>query len=167
MTDVYELVYEAKKIVEECCGDVIGNIVEVKINHRAKSFWGRCHTDRATKTYKLEFSDRILKDGLKQDQVLSTAVHEVLHTCKNAVHHNDVWKNYAKKCMDKYPNLKISRTTNAASFGLEERPRTISYKYAIKCTECGMIHHSSKLSKSIKYPSRFRCRCGGRLERIK
>ena len=167
MKDCAELVAEAQNIVRECCGDVVGDITEVKVNYRARSRWGRCTYHGMTGKYSIEISSRILADEVPYTAVMSTVVHEVLHACKGSKGHGTQWKHYASQVMRSYPELKITRCASAEDFGLKEDLQPVVRKYAIRCEKCGMTHYSSRLSKSIKFPERYRCgRCSGIMKRI-
>lgn len=165
LTKIYK---EGRAIVEECCGPVIGNILMVETNSRAKTRWGRCSYNRYHNTYTIQISTRILADEVPYEAVLSTMVHEILHACEGAKGHGTVWQKYARQVMRKHPELKITRTTPAEAFGLGDEQKQIRQQYAIQCECCGMTHYSSKLSKSIQHPEYFRCgKCHGKLRRIK
>jgi predicted SprT family Zn-dependent metalloprotease len=168
MKELNEIYKKGRAIVEECCGPVIGNIFVVKTNSRAMARWGRCDYHRGYNTYSIQISKRILADEVPYEAVLSTMIHEILHTCQGAEGHGAVWQQYARQVMRKHPELKITRTTPASAFGLGEEQAEFRQKYAIKCEKCGMTHYSSKLSRSIQHPERYRCgHCGGKMVRAK
>ena len=39
-------------------------------------------------------------------------------------------------------------------------------KYLLQCQSCGRLIPRRRLSKAVKYPSRYRCPCGGKLRRV-
>ena len=168
MRSAVEMVKEAKNIVIASCGDVVGNIVDVKVNTRARTRWGMCSYNRYTGNYIIELSSRILQDDVPYNAAMSTAVHEVLHTCKGSVNHGLQWRLYASRVMHDHPELKISRETSAEEFGLQDEQQKFHKKYAIQCESCGNTHYSSRLSKAIKHPEYYRCHyCQGKMVRIK
>lgn len=174
MKDLNALFKKGLAIVADSCGaEVIGNIRKVTINTRAKTRWGMCKMYNSGGHYSgyiIEISDKILQDRVPEDATMSTIVHEILHACKGGHGHKGLWKQYADKVMRKYPNLTITRTASAGFFGLSSGPGStsqVALTYLIQCTNCGLKHYSSKLSKTIKYPYKYRCgRCGGELKRI-
>lgn len=155
----------------EIVGNVVGkqNILPIKrpitINYRATSRWGRCIKNQ--NRCNIELSNRILDDKVPTSSTMSVIIHEILHACKNCSGHTGTWKYYAEKVNRLYPQYKISRCASSEEFNLKEEQLEIKCKYAIKCTRCGKIHYSSKLSKTIIHPEYYRCHCGGNLERIK
>ena len=167
MKDIYELFSEAYAIVEECCGDVIGEITDLSINNRSKKRWGMCHHDYKTDTFQLQISKRILADEVPYNATLSVMVHEILHSCDGGQSHTGKWKVYAKQVMDKHPDLTITRTTPAEFFRLEPREMP-KRKYAIRCTKCGKVISRARMCTVIKYPELCTHKyCGGSFERVK
>ena len=165
MIDIYELYSEGRSIVEECCGDVIGDITDISINTRSKRRWGQCHFNRSNNTFQLQISSRILADEIPYEATLSVMIHEILHACEGGQSHKGMWKVYAKKVMDKYPELTITRVTPASYFGLQSRQ--IQQKYAIRCDNCGKVIHRARMSKVIKYAEYCTHRnCGGHFTRV-
>ena len=167
MKNLEKMTDRAIEIVKECCGE--NSLTEIcrpiTINTRATSRWGCCR--KSGNISRIEISSRILRDEVPEDATMSIIVHEVLHACKGTKGHTGLWKSYAWQVNRKYPELEIARTASAEKFGLEEEQKEIKRQYAIRCTHCGQMHYSSKLSKSIKFPERYRCgRCGGNLERV-
>lgn len=159
--NIEKMVDEALEIVKDCIGeDKINRIYRpITINSRAKSRWGRC--TRGSYGYTIEISERLLGNRVPKDEVMNVIIHEILHSCKEGMSHKGMWKVYADKVNRKYPQYHITRTTSAENFGLQEEQNLIKRQYAIKCTKCGNIHYSSKLSKSIQFPERYRCGCCG------
>ena len=169
MYNIEELFDEALEIVKTTIGeDKITNRIfrPIKINTRAKSRWGQCKatTEGCLFGYEIEISDRILHNSIPKDKVMNVVIHEILHACKNGMSHTGAWKMYANEINRKYPQYNITRCTSSADFGLKEEQVMIKRKYAIECNnaDCDVIHYSSKMSNTIKYPERYRCRkCGG------
>jgi predicted SprT family Zn-dependent metalloprotease len=170
MKNINAIYNEALDIVIDSIGaENLGQIVlPIVINTRAMKRWGRCITRNGYST--IEISSRILGDDVPDNAVLSTMVHEILHSCKNGHSHTGMWKIYANKVNRKYPYLNIQRTKSANEFGLSQEQVLISQKYAIRCKNCGAMHYSSRMSASIQTPEKYGCkRCGGKncWERIK
>ena len=94
MKNLMNMYYEAQNIIEECCGDVVKVINEVKVNNRAKSRWGLCRYD-GYGGYTVEISKRILADNVPYNATMSTIVHELLHAT-DATGHGRKWQMYAR-----------------------------------------------------------------------
>lgn len=175
MKNLNSMYMEAREIVRDCCGDILKPIYSVKVNKRAKSFWGICkdaninvNGRKMSDGYNIEISYRILADNVPYNATMSTIVHELLHAT-DATGHGRKWKMYAKQVMRKHPELKITRTTPASFFGLNQEEVGLgkARKYAIQCCGCGLIHRSSRLSQSIKHPDWYHCtKCGGKFKRV-
>ena len=165
MKDVNKMFDDGMNIVKECCGDIVKPISKVSVNTRAESRWGQCKYRNGS--YEIEISYRLLSDVVPMHAAMSTMVHEILHAT-DSVGHGEIWKHYARKVMQKHPELSITRTSSASKFNLPEERTTSRYKkiYAIKCMSCGKKHFSTRYSKSIQHPDWYRCKCGGKLERV-
>lgn len=172
MKNVEKMFDEALNIVATCIGnDKIGMIYRpITINTRAKTRFGRCSTSDRVR-FRIEVSNMILGDSVPYDATMSVMIHEILHACKGGQSHTGAWARYAKIINARFPQYEIKRTDSAERFGIKyEETATRSYnpyKYAIECCNCGMVHHSSRMSKSIQHPEHYRCgKCGGKLIRI-
>lgn len=165
MKNVEALFDESLNIVKNIVGE--NNIIKinrpVSINTRATSRWGLCKKRNNIAT--IEISNRILDDKVPTNATMSVMIHEILHACKDCSGHTGTWKYYAEKVNRLYPQYKISRCASSEEFNLKKEQIELKNKYAIKCLKCGKMHYSSRLSKTIQYPERYRCRCGGKLER--
>lgn len=166
MKNVEALFDESLEIVKKIVGE--NNLIKINrpvlINTRATSRWGLCKKKNNIAT--IEISNRILDDKVPTNAIMSVMIHEILHACKDCSGHTGTWKYYAEKVNRLYPQYKISRCASSEEFNLKEEQIELKNKYGIKCIKCGKIHYSSKLSKTIQYPERYRCNCGGKLERI-
>lgn len=131
---------------------------QVQVNTRAKRRLGCCFYQGGR--YWIEVSDRVLGDGALLRQTL---VHELLHTCPGCRDHGKRWKAYAGLVSEKL-GFKIERTV---STGAQEGPlRHEEVKYILECQSCGARIERMRMSKAVKAPWRYRCRCGGKLRRV-
>lgn len=131
-----------------------------RVNTRATSFWGKCHKTKGT--FWVEVVEELLT--VKEKDIMNTLVHEVLHTCKDCMNHGPQWKAYANIMNQKY-GYNIKRTTSAEE---KDIVRTDDdYKYIIQCEKCKTKIHRQKTSRLIQHPNYYRCKCGGKLNRIK
>lgn len=133
-------------------------IPQVTVNTRAKRRLG-CSILREG-VYTIEVSSRILD---QPELLRQTLVHELLHTCWGCRNHGARWKAYAQRVNDAW-GLSVERTvkTQEALAPLREE----KVRYVLECTSCGAKYPRSRMSKAVKMPQRYRCRCGGRLQRI-
>lgn len=142
------------------CGIPVSRRIEphVVVNARAKTRFGCCK--RRGGVYTVEVSDRLADAG--RTACMQTLAHEVLHTCRGCADHRQRWREYAERMNAAY-GYGISRVCTSESMGLEPRRE---YRYAVRCTTCGKRYERLKKSKLITNPERYRCTCGGALERI-
>lgn len=166
MKSINDLYAEGRSIVEECCGDVIGDITDISINTRSQKRWGLCHHNLKNDTFQIQISKRILLDEVPYDATLSVMIHEILHACEGGQSHKGMWKVYAKKVMDKYPELVITRTNSSDFFGLEPRKRPERI-YAVQCDTCGKVIRRARKVYVIKHPEVcIHKYCGGHFTNI-
>ncbi|MBQ9460398.1 MAG: SprT-like domain-containing protein [Clostridia bacterium] len=134
----------------------------VIVNTRAKTRFGQCTFKNGH--YTIELSSRLL--NAPERSCRQTLAHELIHTCPGCGNHGDVFKKYADILNRRY-GYTISRTNTAAEMGItvEQRERTVNY--IIECQKCGQRITRSRFSSVIEHPSRYRCKCGGVLKRIK
>lgn len=139
---------------------------EVIINKRAKKRFGCCRiTKRGRDEYfQIEISEKVA--GASEDAIKCTLAHEVIHTCRGCANHGELWSSYAGKMNSAY-GYNIKRTDSAENLGLEEDEKKLAENYVLVCEKCGLRIARTRMSKVIKYPQKYRCRCGGRLHRIK
>ena len=158
-------------IVEECKYDIeslgfkVGNIVKVSINTRAKRRWGQCR--KTPYGYEINISDRLLKDDVDDMATKNTVAHELLHTIEGGGGHTGAWKIAAERMNLRY-GYNIKRCTSSEEKGVENIPSTYSkrsYKYIIKCGNCGLTFKYYKKCKVVGWfldnPSHAKkyCRC--------
>lgn len=161
MWDINELFAEGKAVIENVCGHVLPMSIDLKINYTSKRRWGQCRWKGDD--FEVEISHRILDESVEYDKALSVMIHELLHTTAPRAGHKGLWKQRAEMIMNEHPHYLITRTMSNDYFGVKE----MEQKYAIACTGCGYIHRSSKLSATIKYPEKYRCKlCGKIFKRI-
>jgi len=129
----------------------------VQINYRAKARLGCCIYKNGE--YTIEISEFIMSDENLLEQTLA---HELLHTCYGCRNHGDRWKSYAKRVSEMLGH-KIERTVK---LDRAERLRSDEIKYMLICNCCNAEIKRSRMSNVVKYPNRYRCKCGGTLKRV-
>lgn len=129
----------------------------VRVNGRALARFGCCRYEKGRQV--IEVAGRVAKGP--EESCMETLAHEVLHTCPGCRDHGKRWKDYAGR-MNRAYGYHISRTATDEELGVEERP----CKYLLRCERCGAEFKRYRASALTRHPERYRCRCGGRLERV-
>lgn len=141
-----------------------GNIVEVKVNTRAKKRWGQCRAIPGG--YSINISIVLLDERNDEQGLKETIIHELLHSCKGCMNHGENWKRLAAKVNRAY-GYNVKRCSSAEDKGVQEETRPVSVRtpnYIIKCNRCGHTYTRMRMSKIIQHPERYRCgRCNGNL----
>ena len=153
-------------LLEEVCAELRGIGIPISeklspsvlINTRAKRRLGCCFFKDGR--YIIEISRSILD---KPELLRQTLAHELLHTCYGCNNHGSRWKSYAARLNETF-GYSIERTSKPE--GDLTRLRTEQIRYILECSSCGVKIYRSRLSKAVKAPWRYRCRCGGKLKRI-
>ena len=110
------------------------------------------HTIEVSK-WVLDLNDEIIKN---------TIMHEIIHCFPFCNNHGKQFKMYAKYINERL-GYNISRLGNKmddyskSNLVYEEK----SWKYVIKCSNCGKLLYRNRLAKD--FFRRYRCLCGGRL----
>ncbi len=131
----------------------------VRVNSRAKRRLGCCWCQQGV--YTIEVAERLLTDP---ELLRETLLHELLHTCPGCRDHGKLWKQYADY-VNKNLGTDIQRTVKVE--GESEPLRRDEVKYILRCRDCGQEIKRMRMCKVVKSPWRYRCLCGGKLERIK
>lgn len=159
----------------ECCvaevrsaGIVPGNIIEWKINRRAKKRWGLC-TRKPNGDCIIQIAARLLEDErISEKACKETIIHEILHTCPECHGHTGQWKAYAQIMNEKY-GYNIKRTTSGEEKGVENYHVTqrLDYSYKIICKYCGYVILKKKKCKFTHYYGNYKCASCGRTHAYK
>lgn len=141
-----------------------GNIIEFKVNTRARGRWGQCKA--VSGGYSIDVSAILLDERNDEQGLKNTIIHELLHSCKGCMNHGENWKQLAAKVNRVY-DYNIKRCSSADEKGIREETRIKNareIKYIVKCNECGYVYTRTKMSKLIQHPEHYRCGCcGGKL----
>lgn len=164
---------ELKKIYQECLQDLQaigikpGNIREVKINRRFRKSFGICRRIKEPWKgvwYRLEFNPEILKEEVPDYITKSTVIHEILHSCYGCMKHTGRWKAYAERVNQAYPEYQINRLITVEE--LQAVQPKLEYHYYVICDICKVPIGYLRRGNVWKHPERYRCKCGGKLQRI-
>ena len=129
----------------------------VALNRRATGRFGCCRVREGV--HVIELSAPLLAAG--EGAVLETLAHEVLHTCWGCKNHGPRWKGYAQRMNAAY-GYHISRTNTWEALGLPDPKKA---NHLVVCRRCGREFKRARASSLVLHPERYRCRCGGTLER--
>ena len=130
---------------------------EVIISGRATSKLGSCQ--KKLFGFEITLSKRVAEAG--EYAVSTVLAHEVLHTCRGCQNHGALWKRYAMM-MNRAYGYRTKTTVKSEELGVATEAR-----YIVRCTKCGQEFTRQRMCSIVKYPGRYRCRCGGRLVRTK
>ena len=148
-----EVILEAKQLNIPISQNIDPNVI---INTRAKRF-GKC--SRKADKFLIELSS--IFDKAEDKMAKQTLAHEVLHTCKDCMDHQALWKSYVSK-MNRAYGYKITRTNSCENIGVE-RDISKNAKYVIECQKCHKKMYKDRISGIIRNPENYHCKCGGEL----
>ena len=141
---------------------------KVVLSTNMSSSYGLCCCKRkGTPPFTIKIADKLLKFGT-QKSLECTIYHELLHTCEDCFNHGKLWKVYAKYISSfDSSGLPITRLVNAED-EIEYNLDTVRYYgyYAVQCIDCGHVWVYKSECETIKNPQRYKCSCGGILERV-
>ncbi|WP_099203767.1 SprT-like domain-containing protein [Scatolibacter rhodanostii] len=164
-TELDEMLYKQIAFLKQLAIPISEKIVpQVKLNWRTKSRLGCCI--KKQDVFTIELSATCFKPEFVQiypDLPQQTLLHELLHTCQGCSNHGRLWKYYAN-IVNQQTGYNISRTVKYQN---EENETPKEYTYLLQCQNCGQKIGREKLTKVIAKPNLYRCKCGGKLKRIK
>ena len=164
----------------------IGDI-NIKIANRNSKRYGCCKQIEPDKQYyhfikrgyrKIKVYDKFFKHDIEickwvmelDDKIIkNTIMHEIIHCMPNCNNHGKEFKLYANYINNNL-GYDIKRLGNKEEdykkSNIEyDSKENLSYKYKIKCKECGLIYYRKRLKKN--FLKNYRCgKCNGKLELI-
>ena len=123
--------------------------------------------DSLLKLFDIQIAAALLQDDVDDQAVKDTIVHELLHTIPGCFKHTGKWKQYANTINRLLPQYKIKRGSSYEEKGLEDLRPKPQCRYILKCLRCGSEIGRQRMSAAVEHPEHYRCKCGGRLTRIK
>lgn len=146
------------------------NIDSVSINRRSKSRRGCCKF-KGTCGASVEISEYML--DLPEKEVLTTMIHELLHTFKDSRGHTGNWLRRANfiKNVTGY-NVTRVRTIEGEyeirkNYYEELDKKREAHTIIHKCNNCGCEIVRHRETNFTKHPERYRCsQCGGKFQRV-
>lgn len=111
-------------------------------------------------TFSISLNPCLFADGVNEDIIIQTLLHELVHTMDGCFNHGKNFKYYARIINNKY-GYNISRTTDSSKFGVELPKR--EYKYEIWCTVCNKrvarYKRKSHIVECVERDGGSTCRC--------
>lgn len=131
----------------------------VEIDSRSATRFGCCR--RQGERYTIQVAKRVAEGPERSCR--EVLAHELLHTCPGCQNHGADWKKYARLVNEAY-GYHISRTSTREALQVgEARP----CRYLVRCDKCGAEFPRFRASSLTQHPERYRCRCGGKLIRVR
>ena len=165
MKDLMKLVGESQRELASL-NIRTSNVRNWSVNTRAKARWGYC-VKVSKGLFDIQIAAALLQDDVDEQAVKDTIVHELLHTIPGCFKHTGKWKQYANTINRLLPQYKIKRGSSYEEKGLEDLRPKPQCRYILKCLRCGSEIGRQRMSASVEHPEHYRCKCGGRLTRIK
>lgn len=156
----------AKRCMRELddIGIEYGNIIEFKVNTRAKKRWGQCKAVHGG--YSISINAVLLDDKNSEEGLKNTIIHELLHSCKGCMNHGENWKRMVQKVHQAY-GYNIKRTSSVEEMGIASVNPIIERKinHKVICLGCGCLWTRTRTSKLITNTDEYRCgKCNGKLK---
>ena len=165
MKDLMKLVGESQRDLASL-NIRTSNVRNWSVNTRAKARWGYC-VKMSKGLFDIQIAAALLQDDVDDQAVKDTIVHELLHTIPGCFKHTGKWKQYANTINRLLPQYKIKRGSSYEEKGLEDLRPKPQCRYILKCLRCGSEIGRQRMSAAVEHPEHYRCKCGGRLTRIK
>lgn len=165
MKDLMKLVGESQRDLASL-NIRTSNVRNWSVNTRAKARWGYC-VKVSKGLFDIQIAAALLQDDVDDQAVKDTIVHELLHTIPGCFKHTGKWKQYANTINRSLPQYKIKRGSSYEEKGLEDLRPKPQCRYILKCLRCGSEIGRQRMSAAVEHPEHYRCKCGGRLTRIK
>ena len=140
-------------------GIKVGRIYEVSFG-KSTHIFGRCRCE-GNDMYTI-----IINDLALHGDVISTIVHELIHTVKGCMNHGDKFHKIADICNKAY-DLDIGTYTSKNELEACREYRLKTARYIVQCTKCGNTIFRSRNCDLIRYTNLYSCICGGELKRVR
>lgn len=151
---------------ESCLSKAMYPINEVIVNSRSKSRRGCCkYNGYSYISCSIEISEYMLK--LPEVEILTTMIHELLHTFKDSKGHGGSWAWRASYLKEQTGlNIQRCRSIEGSSEAIKETNKVKPWMLIFKCERCDHEVVRSKNSRFGKHPEYYRCSCGGSFKKV-
>lgn len=161
MRDLNVYVEIAKRQLDAIDVPYSKDIREFTINKRRMNNWGQCTRKRDSRGYfyTISINSSLLDERIKEEALLDTIIHELLHTIDGAWNddHKGKWLYWANIVNDCYSCYNIKRGSSTEEIGMTQDMLENRYKYIIECENCGHKHYNNRMSGILYNPQRYRC----------
>lgn len=150
--------YNLDLLLQECIEDLnslgveVGTIMDISVNTRLTSVWGRCRYNKAG-VYYIEINQILMNEfQVSKQAIINTVMHETIHTVKGCMNHGTKFKNIAA-LVNNFYGYDVKRCTSAAEKNLQDVKKSSPILYTIKCQNCGGecgYRRETKVVKAIK-----------------
>jgi len=131
-----------------------GNVIDFSVNTRAQRRWGQCRA--VPGGYTININAVLLDERNSEEGLISTILHELLHTCKGCMNHGENWKRLARKVNSAY-GYDIKRTSSADEKGITADPRLETAKHKFVCEKCGRVVIRQRESDFTRHYKLYTC----------
>ena len=166
LNQYYEFAIELLSTLGICYGEVTKVFIMPKASTRTL---GICKRNRDYSgywdgTFSISLNPCLFADGVNDDIIIQTLLHELIHTVYGCFNHGKKFKFYAQIINNKY-GYSISRTTDSSKFGVELPKR--KNKFEIVCNNCGAVWHYKRSTRFVQCVERdggqrWTCGCGAK-----
>ncbi len=123
------------------------------------NLFGKCSFSKRT-----IYVSKVVSEFYDEDKVLDTIIHEMCHAITPKSKHTGRWKEIITHVNSVY-DMSLQRCYTPSKE--QEQERVQIAKYIVLCDSCKKEIARQKMSNVIKHTSDYRCKCGGKLTRIK
>ena len=124
----------------------------IKLTNGVKTY-GCCKRNTRTNICRISISKY-----LRDEDLMNTLYHEVLHAIKGAKGHGKLWQKAAKD-VEKHYGYKITRCSNRNLYNEDGKKLKTEdlYRYKIVCPHCGHEYKYMRKTNGIKNPQDYSC----------
>lgn len=143
-------------------GIKVGRVINVRFTESSRNY-GTCQRVMMG-CYEITITDL----GLHGD-VMSTIVHELIHTVDGCMNHGSKFQSIAKELSRVY-NLDLGTHASKKEMAMTREYRISKARYVIKCSnpKCSCLILRERAVGVVKHPERYTCAtCGGKMIRVK
>lgn len=145
--------------------------IEYRVNTRFRSRWGCCK--KRDGKFTIEIHPLLADSRVNEDALITTLIHELIHTCPDCMNHGALWKSYAQKVHRAYgypiqTTIRLDEIYGFSHLLKEGSDAGVSsgekYRFVLVCQKCGKMFFRKRASQTLKHPEHYRCSCGGSLK---
>ena len=161
MRDLQELFERAKDYLDVIEVPYSKDIEWIKANSRYTRRYGNCawHYDnkKGRRVFQIQIASFLLSEEITDDKVvLSTIIHELIHTCEGCQNHGakfHYWGDLVTDCYGIEITTYVSdeRAAKVREAGVAPKRKSVSYNWAFNCENCGREWKYKKMPKFMQW----------------